>query len=265
MKLLNKDGKVNLHTHTYYCDGKDGSREIAEKAFALGFRALGFSGHEYAPQDSDFCMSPQDTQKYRKEVLALKEIYRGRMEIYLGVERDFFGQPDDYPYDYIIGSLHYVEKDGTLLSVDESEETMVTNVRRYFGGDYRSYVENYYALMGDVPEKTGADIVGHFDLISKFNEGNKYFDEDTAWYRAAALGALRRAAKGKPIFEINTGAAARGCRSEVYPKRFILDEIERLGCPLILSSDCHQKEYLDFGFLQVAEKLSGKDRIVLLK
>lgn len=252
MILLNSKGDVNLHTHTMYCDGKDSPEDMVKKAVALGFRALGFSGHEYSSFDTDFCMSPADTEKYRKEVLMLKEKYKGQIDIYLGIERDYFGDGDDYPYDYVIGSLHYAPApDGTLLSVDNTEEIMVSNVERYFGGSYRKYVESYYETIADVVEKARADIVGHFDLITKFNEGNKYFDEGALWYKKAAIKALAKASRSKPIFEINTGAMARGYRTKPYPTNFLLEEIERLKCPVILSSDCHDLDCLDFGFREI--------------
>lgn len=260
MILLNPKGDANYHTHTCYCDGKDRPEELVKRAIALGFTALGFSGHEYAPHDGDFCMSQENTQKYRDEILALKEKYKGRIRIFLGIERDYFGQPTAYPYDYVIGSLHYVEKDGVLLSVDNTAEITEANVERYFGGDYRRYVERYYALLGDVMAKTGGDIVGHFDLITKFNEGGRYFDENSLWYKKAALRALAKITKDRrPVFEINTGAMARGYRSSPYPSQFILEEINRLGCPVILSSDCHDSAFLNLGFRDVIEKLRQLD------
>ena len=67
--------------------------------------------------------------------------------------------------------------------------------------------------------------------------------------------ALAQAAEKRPIFEINTGAVARGYRSRPYPCGFLLEEIERLGCPVILSSDCHEKNKLDFGFNMVLDKV----------
>ena len=189
-------------------------------------------------------MSREDTKRYRSDILDLKEKYRVQIDIYLGIERDYFGEGDDYPYDYVIGSLHYTKAPGgELLCVDESEECMVRNVTNFFGGDFRAYVESYYALIGDV------------DLITKFNEVGKYFDENAKWYKKAALRALAQAAEKRPIFEINTGAVARGYRSRPYPCGFLLEEIERLGCPVILSSDCHEKNKLDFGFNMVLDKV----------
>lgn len=254
MNLLNPKGDSNLHTHTCYCDGKDTPEEMVQQAIEMGMTALGFSGHEYAPQDTDFCMSKEDTKAYIAEVLRLKEAYKDQIDIYLGIERDYFGEIDDYPYDYVIGSLHYVEKDGVLMTVDYTPEVMEENVEKYFGGNYRAYVERYYQLVADVVEKTGATIVGHFDLITKFNEDNRYFDEGADWYKDAALRALHKVAKSNPIFEINTGAMARGYRTKPYPAAFILEEIKRMGCSTILSSDCHDKLYLHHEFCNIIEK-----------
>lgn len=264
MILLNPKGNVNLHTHTCYCDGKDAPEDLVKEALARGFSVLGFSGHGFSRFDGDFCMNKEETERYRREVLRLRDAYKGRIDIRLGVEMDYYGEKDDYPYDFVIGSVHSVEKDGAVLSVDNTAEIMEENVARYFGGDYRAYVERYYEIEADVLRKTGADIVGHFDLVTKFNEGNRYFDEEADWYKEAALGALRRLAAGaekdaggsgnagrfgkKPVFEINTGAMARGYRTRPYPALFILEEIQALGCPVILSSDCHDRRQLDYGF-----------------
>lgn len=255
MKILNPRGNANLHTHTIYCDGKDTPEELVERAIELGMTALGFSGHEYSVHDTDFCMSKEGTQAYIHDVLKLREKYKDKLTIYLGIERDLFGEIDEFPYDYVIGSLHYVEKDGVLMAVDYTPETMKANVEKHFGGNYRAYVERYYESLGDVVEKTHADIIGHFDLITKFNEGNRYFDEESDWYKEAALSALHKVVEHKPIFEINTGAMARGYRTRPYPAHFILEEINRLGCPVIVTSDCHNKMNLNHEFCNVIENL----------
>jgi histidinol-phosphatase (PHP family) len=248
MNILNAKGDFNLHTHTKYCDGHDDPEELVLRAIELGFKTIGFSGHEYADYDLDVCMTRENTLKYRAEVLSLKEKYAGRIKIRLGIERDYFSEPDDFPYEYIIGSVHYVKKDGVYISVDDTEEKTERYVEDHFGGDFRSYVEAYYDTIGGIIDKTGADIVGHFDIVTKFNEGNRYFDEHSTWYKKAALRALARVARTRPIVEINTGAMARGYRTRPYPDRFILDEADRLGCPIIVSSDCHNKAELNYGF-----------------
>ena len=66
-------------------------------------------------------------------------------------------------------------------------------------------------------EQTGADIIGHFDLVTKFNELGGYLDlSDPRYVRAwkAAVDALL--SYDRP-FEINTGAISRGYRTTPYP------------------------------------------------
>lgn len=138
MKLLNPKGDVNLHTHTYYCDGKDAPEDMVRAALDLGFKTLGFSGHGYSVYDEDYCMSKEDTLKYRQEVQRLQEAYKDRIDIRLGVEMDYYGEKEDYPYDFVIGSVHSIEKDGVMLSVDNTEAIMAQNVERFFGGRLQS-------------------------------------------------------------------------------------------------------------------------------
>ena len=50
------------------------------------------------------------------------------------------------------------------------------------------------------------------------------------------------------IFEINTGAMAKGWKTAPYPAPWILKHIAAKGGSVIINSDCHKAEFLDFGF-----------------
>ncbi len=104
-------------------------------------------------------------------------------------------------------------------------------------------------------EKTDADIIGHFDLITKFNEGEEFFSESDPRYIKAVDLALSKLLKTERPFEINTGAMSRGYRSVPYPSKNILTKIYEGGGKVIISSDCHDKDYLDYGF-ELAEKIA---------
>ena len=256
--------RSNFHTHTRWCDGADTPAEMAGAASVLGFRALGFSGHSYTPFDP--CgMTPEGQERYRSEVGALREAWRGRMEIYCGVEQDYFsGRAEGF--DYAIGSVHYVLKDGEYLSVDWSAERTAEIVARHYGGDALAFAEDYFALVGQVLSVTGARIVGHLDLIRKFDEDGEIFGETHPRYRASALGALDALCPLDPIFEINTGAMARGTRKTPYPSLPLLREIRERGCRIMLSSDCHDRRYLDYGFdlaRELAREAGFRERAVL--
>ena len=242
----------NYHTHTTYCDGKDRPEEIVREAIRLGCPELGFSGHAYVTFD-DCCMTPQGTLDYQREIHALQEKYRDQITIYLGIEQDYLSPMPTEGYDFVIGSVHYLYKDGQYLTVDEGRESFTRNVQEHFAGDYYAFAEAYYEAVGDVYTKTHCDIVGHFDLVTKFNEGGALFDTAHPRYRKAALTALNRLCAEPVIFEINTGAISRGYRKTPYPEPFLLEELEKRGARLILSSDCHDKRNLLFGL----EELRG--------
>ncbi|MBR5899911.1 MAG: histidinol phosphate phosphatase, partial [Clostridia bacterium] len=55
----------------------------------------------------------------------------------------------------------------------------------------------------------------------------------------------------------NTGAMARGYRTTPYPSIEILKMIYLGGGKIMINSDCHKKEFLDFGF-DVAVDLAKK-------
>ena len=233
----------NYHTHTLYCDGKDSPEELVREALRLGCPELGFSGHAYVPFD-DCCMTVEGTEQYKSEIRRLREQYKDQLRIRLGVEQDYFGDLPTDDYEYVIGSVHYVPKEGRMLAVDSSTSDFDAAVAAHYGGDVYAFAEDYYALVGRVYEKTHCGIVGHFDLITKFNEGGIRFDTAHTRYRKAAGEALEALLAAPVIFEINTGAIARGYRKTPYPEPWILEELIAHKAPLLLSSDCHDKRFL---------------------
>lgn len=241
--------RSNFHTHTVYCDGEDTPEELVTYAIEQGCHSIGFSGHSYTdiPDDEPFCMTLEQTADYKDEIRRLKIKYKDFIHIYLGVEQDYFSSEKTDDYDYVIGSVHYVMKDGHYISVDESEKSQINAVNKYYGGDFYAFAEDYYALVGDLCNKTHCGIIGHFDLITKFNEGNRLFDTTHPRYKKAADDALFRILSEKVVFEINYGAIARGYRTEPYPEKRIRDIIDEVGATVIHSSDCHKKEQLLFG------------------
>ena len=72
-------------------------------------------------------------------------------------------------------------------------------------------------------------------------------------YAAAADAALERLIEAPVLLEVNTGAMARGYRSEPYPEKRIRDRWLTAGKELIFSSDCHDKRKLLFAFDQLSD------------
>lgn len=237
----------NYHTHSTFCDGADSPEELVIEAIRLGCPEIGFSGHSYLKEDSG-CMSIEGTKAYCTEIRRLQAVYRDRIAVRLGIEHDIFSDVDRERFDYSIGAVHYVEKNGIKYSVDESRELFLSLVQSIYAGDYYSLAEDYFALEGEVYNRTGCNIIAHFDLITKYNEGNCFFDTGHPRYRKAAEDALEKLIASPCLLEVNTGAMAKGYRTQPYPEKWVIDRWLSAGKELIFSSDCHKKENLLYGF-----------------
>lgn len=234
---------------------------MVEKAIDLGFHALGFSGHSYLDFGCGWCMSPEGTKEYIKEINTLKKQYEDKLKIYCGTELDYFSSVNRSDYDFLIGSVHYLCFDGEYLPVDNSAEKQKYTADKYLGGSMDKYIAAYYDEMGNIAEKTGCDIIGHFDLVTKFNENDCFFSTGSKAYRDAAFSAAEKLIAYNKPFEINTGAIARGKRTTPYPSKEIAGFINEKGGCFVVTSDCHSKEKLNCAF-DLVEEMYGNLNII---
>ncbi|NLD19356.1 MAG: histidinol-phosphatase [Clostridiales bacterium] len=248
----------DYHVHTNYTDGSNSPEEMVLRAVDLGMKSLGFSEHAYVSFDPDCRLDLDQIGLYKREIKRLKEKYAGQIEILCGIEMDYDSQDDPYDYDYVIGSVHYLDVGGERYSVDVSPEETRICVNRLFGGDYDSYAEAYYEKVAALCEKWPVNIIGHFDLIRKYEISGACPDASSIRYRLAWQDAVK-AICSKGSFEINTGAVARGYRKMPYPEPAILERLKALGGSVVISGDCHSKEALTAGFdvAQILAKEAG--------
>lgn len=244
----------NLHTHTTYCDGIHTPEEVVLEAIKKGFDSIGFSGHSCMPFRADYAMSLGGTRKYIKEVRFLKEKYKDQIKLFCGLEWDFYSEYDLAEFDYIIGSLHYLDVNGEVVEFDCPSEVVKDIINKYFNGNGMEYAKTYYKQLADFGHWQDVDIVGHFDVITKHSEKIKFFDEESKEYKRYAFEAIESVASQTKLFEVNTGAIARGYRTTPYLPPYMLMELKRRNCGVVISSDCHDKRYLDCHF-DAAKKL----------
>ena len=179
----------DFHTHSTLDDGKSTLEEMAAAAYDFGVTHFGFSGHSFEEYGQDFCLPKKDVPIYLETARKLQEAYRGRMEVFVGMELDYFGE-NPGGLDYVIGSVHCVKQGDAACYVDESAQASQRAVDEYFGGDWYRYTDAYYDLVADLPRKTGCQWIGHFDLVTKFNEQAHTIDEDSPRYLRRALEAM---------------------------------------------------------------------------
>ncbi len=231
--------RSNLHTHTTFCDGKNTPEENVQAAIRLGFTAIGFSGHAYEGPDMHWTMDPGRSMQYFSELERLKTVYSGKLQIYAGLETDPIWPSDTSLCDFVIGSSHYFKAGNTLVSADGHADTVSKAIQEHFSGNGMQMVLSYYERLVSCAESGSLDILGHFDVLTKFNRGNCLFDADSSRYRSIALDAADAISKTGVIVEVNTGGMARGYTDVPYPAPFLLKRFLANKTPVIISSDAH--------------------------
>jgi histidinol-phosphatase (PHP family) len=236
---------TNYHTHTTFCDGKNTPEEIIRYAIDKGFDAIGFSGHGYTPYDLRYCM--KDTDTYSTEITRLKEKYRENIQIYLGIEEDAFSPVNRNAFDYVIGSSHYYLLNGKYYPIDSSLDYF-KNCLEVFDYNVERMTEEYFGAFCKYILSRNPDIIGHFDLITKFDEKHTDIFLKNPIYTKIVEKYTKVIAADCHIFEANTGAIARGLRTSIYPAENLLKIIKDSDSGLILASDSHTVESLDAHF-----------------
>lgn len=235
---------TNYHTHTTFCDGKNTVEEVVLSAIEKGFDAIGFSGHGYTAFDFTYCMTDMDG--YLSEISRVKEKYKKDIQVYAGVEEDASYPLPREKFDYVLGSSHYFRVKSIYYPIDSSYACMQKCVSVY-GGDFLRMAEDYFESFCTYIHTYRPNIIGHFDLLTKFDEQHPLFLQSEEYRRMAVRYALL-AAKSGAIFEVNTGAISRGYRTTPYPHVDILRALKAAGARVVITSDSHKADTIDFAF-----------------
>lgn len=245
--------RSNIHTHSSMSDGANTLEEMVLAALERNFVSLGFSDHCWAPYDSDCCLSLEGEALYREECRRLQKKYEGRIELAMGYEYCALAPDADKGiYDYVIESVHRVYRDGEYLSIDGSAAIFDEQVEKYYNGDVYAFVGHYFETVCRSIVRGTGEILGHIDLITKFNENDQRFSTSDKRFMEPALEALRLAVEKDMIVEVNTGAMSRGYRSAPYPGPALLKVLKDMNGRITISSDCHRAEWIDFAFDKAA-------------
>lgn len=276
--------KANYHTHTTFCDGSDTAEAVVQEALRRDFTHLGFSGH----MDPGVSM---DYDAYAQEICRLQAAYRDQIDILRGAELDNVYDPSCVAgaeargsaaavpgAEYTIGSTHFVPVPGSavwstpaafgthregsenwdLIGVDGDIGLLHDQCRQYYGGDFYALSADYYRFEAMVAARLHPTFIGHFDLITRFNDlsradGGHFLDETSERYLLPARRAMEALVPYGLPFEINCGAVNRGRKKELYPRPELLRHLHAFGGEIVISADAHQKELLDGGFEEAME------------
>lgn len=254
----------DLHLHTTFSDGKHTIEEMVRSAVEKGMVSVGISDHSFTEFDQRYCIRPEALETYHKEIRRVREAYADVIEVYAGLEYDGYTKLEHREkYDYLIGDCHYVKTFDGYHSVDHAKDEQWAAIETYFGGDAIAYSRAYFETYVERTVLHRPDILGHFDLSSKFG----FVNETDPRYRSMARDALAACLEITPIVEMNTGAISRKVKGVPYPADFLLPEILHHGGKVILSSDAHRAENIAFWFDEAVEllKANGFTSIVQLR
>ena len=134
------------------------------------------------------------------------------------------------------------------MAVDWTYEVLQQLCLESFGGDWYALARAYYELEAQVYDRTHCSFVGHFDLVTRFNDRAHDFDETDPRYTGPALEAMKHLVEQGVPFEINCGGVNRGRKAELYPRHELLHALHDFGGEILINSDAHQAEKLDGGF-----------------
>ena len=133
------------------------------------------------------------------------------------------------------------------VAVDASPRELAEGIAVHFGGSAEALVRAYFAAVRE-SLAFDFDVVGHPDLVRKFNLKHPYFDESASWYREELERTSDAIAASGKIVEVNTGAISRGWLDDAYPSAAFRDRLRARGVKFILSADAHAADAIDCAF-----------------
>ena len=157
--------KIDLHTHTTFCDGKNTPEEMVEEAVRRGMETIGLCVHTHTPFDERYCASPEGIREFLAETGRLKDEYKGQIRVLAGAEQDLYSDTDVSGFDYVIASVHYIRLGREYYAVDESEE-ILKELAAKLDHDLIRLSELYFEAVDESVRTIRPNIIGHLDLVT---------------------------------------------------------------------------------------------------
>ena len=230
---------ADYHIHTSMSDAKGKPEEYIETARSRGLAEIGFSDH-YHPGEREYSMTHEQVTEYINTIKSLKK--KTDFPLKLGIEIDFIPGSESRiqkvirldSFDYIIGSVHFIDNWG----FDDPK-----NISEYQKWSIAELYETYFRLVQQCAKSRLFDIIGHLDLVKKFGYEPKTPMNDICMNTVEVL------KESKVCVEVNTSGLRAPC-GEMYPSEALLRMCYKNGIPITLGSDAHTPEDVGKSFSQ---------------
>jgi len=247
--------QCDYHMHTPLCKHAQGPMEAyVERGIELGLREIGFSDHNPLPggRSANVRMEESEIDYYVERVTELRFRYRGKIDVMLGLEMDYLEGLEDYlaqqlakyPWDYVIGSIHFLDSDCRQGSWPKN-----------YTGDPQKLYARYFELLRRMARSGLCDIAAHFDVPKR---SGCLPSEREAGDITQTLQEIKQAGI---CMETNTSGYRHSELPEPqpYPSLSIVEQALALGIPLTVNSDAHAPDQvgLKFGDIETFLKRKG--------
>ncbi len=238
---------TDYHMHTPLCGHAVGEpKEYAEHAQKMGLEEIGFSDHAplVSHEDPKITMNIKQLPLYNTMIGEIRSKFSPSLGIKIALEADFIPGFEEktkkilksYPYDYVIGSVHFINHWG-FDDPAERERWNEKNINQVY--------HDYYALLRKSAESGLFDIMGHVDLVKKFGHRPTENMMDEVEKTAKVF------KKSGVAVEINTSGLRKPIK-EMYPAPDCLEIYRKAGVPLTFGSDAHSPQDVGKSFDKAA-------------
>lgn len=235
----------DYHMHTPLCRHATGQpAEYAARAVAVGLTEIGFSDHSPMRRDDfdNWRMRFDQLDEYVESVRRVQKDCAG-LVIKLALEVDYLPGHEEWirelaarhPWDYLIGSVHYVSDS---WAVDNPE-----SIANWKDRDPYEVWSIYFDRLAQAADSQLFEIIAHADLPKKFKI---YPQQDCA---PLFNRFLETAQKKNVAIELNTAGLRKECR-EIYPSRAFLQLAAQRKIPITFGSDAHAPSEVGSAFAE---------------
>ncbi len=259
---------TDYHVHIENIDYTPESlNKFIKKAQDEGIEEMGISEHNYRFKET----SNIYTTEYFKERQgpSIKEYFEllsdaklnGRrlkrsteVDFLPGLESKLEKFINDYDFDYVIGSVHWLEDWGFDVPYMKDIWDKV---------DLKETYMQYFFSIYKMIDSQLFDIVGHFDVIKVFGYEPEIFDAELI---SAVEKIVQKIKDNDMCVEINT-AGLRKPVGKIYPKKKWLELFYKADIPIVISSDAHYPEHVgaDFDKAISLAKEVGYDKVAVFE
>lgn len=257
--------KYDGHIHSPFCPHgtQDLFEEYIKRAIQLGMEEISFTEHAPLPEgfvdptpEKDSGMDPGNLHAYIKQLSSLKEAYRNKIKINIGLEVDYIEGFEEQTKKFLdetgpmlddsILSVHFIKHEDTWHCLDFSADMFGDIVGQL--GSVEAVYERYYST---IEQSLNSDLgiykparIGHLTLAHKFQ---KQFPIDRS-FDERIFGLLDVIRRKNYALDYNGAGLVKPLCGEPYPPERIVRQAAELGISLVYGSDAHQAQDIGQGY-----------------